>query len=77
MVKYVRFSITVRDDQYEHMRDVENRSGLIRLLLDQYFKVHDTPLESLQADVTLVNKKLDLILNSLGTKPSANPPLRV
>ncbi|MEM2904622.1 MAG: hypothetical protein QW057_04280 [Candidatus Bathyarchaeia archaeon] len=37
MGRFVRFSITVRLDQYEKLRLVENRSQLLRNLIDAHF----------------------------------------
>jgi len=68
MGRYVRFSITVREDQYKKLRLVENRSQLLRNLIDVHFGVKAE--ESLEARLASVETKLNAVLEHFVTPPA-------
>ncbi len=70
MGRYVRFSITVREDQYERLRGVENRSQLLRNLIDAHFAARKVA-ESLEDRLASVETKIDFVLERFANSSAA------
>lgn len=70
MTRYVRFSITVRKDQYDKLQGIENRSQLLRNLIDAHLTGEGIDA-SLERRLAKVETKIDSVLERFASSGSA------